>query len=104
MPKDNCPLHPGQTHIPPYYCTIPLEEYEGLMQENKRLKARTAELGRMDTEHTVQIAKMNGYIHHLEEELATTNAMLEQRNADVARLTEERDGLVPERDNIDARR
>lgn len=27
-----------------------------------------AELERMDTEHTLQIAKMNGYIHHLEEE------------------------------------
>lgn len=32
------------------------------------LKARIAELERIDTEHTVQIAKMNGYIHHLEEE------------------------------------
>ena len=27
-----------------------------------------AELERMDTEHTLQIAKMNGYISHLEEE------------------------------------
>ena len=33
-----------------------------------RLKSRIAELERMDTEHTVQIAKMNGYISHLEEE------------------------------------
>ena len=33
-----------------------------------RLKARIAELERMDTEHTLQIAKMNGYISHLEEE------------------------------------
>lgn len=33
-----------------------------------RLKERIAELERMDTEHTVQIAKMNGYISHLEEE------------------------------------
>lgn len=32
------------------------------------LKARIAELERMDTEHTVQIAKMNGYISVLEEE------------------------------------
>lgn len=37
--------------------------------ELTRLKARIAELERMDTEHTLQIAKMNGYIHHLEEEL-----------------------------------
>ena len=36
--------------------------------ELSRLKARIAELERIDTEHTVQIAKMNGYIHHLEEE------------------------------------
>ena len=38
MPKDNYPLHPGQTHAEPYYCTIPLEEYESIMRENKRLK------------------------------------------------------------------
>lgn len=38
MPKYNYPLHPGQTHAEPYYCTIPLEEYERLMAENKRLK------------------------------------------------------------------
>ena len=75
MSKDY-PLHPGQTHIPPYYCTIPLEEYEGLKKK----------------------------IRSLENELATTKAMLEQRNADVARLTEERDGLVSEADSIDARR
>lgn len=24
------PLHPGQTHASPLYCTIPLEEYERL--------------------------------------------------------------------------
>lgn len=39
--------------------------------ELTRLKARIAELERMDTEHTLQIEKMNGYIHHLEEELET---------------------------------
>ena len=32
------PLHPGQTHAEPLYATIPLEEYERLMAENKRLK------------------------------------------------------------------
>lgn len=37
--------------------------------EVSRLKARIAKLERMDTEHTVQIAKLNGYISHLEEEL-----------------------------------
>lgn len=36
--------------------------------ELSRLKARIAELERKETEHTLQIAKMNGYINHLEEE------------------------------------
>ena len=40
--------------------------------ELTRLKARIAELERMGTEHTLQIAKMNGYISHLEEELETS--------------------------------
>ena len=35
---NNYPLHPGQTHAEPLYATIPLEEYERLMAENKRLK------------------------------------------------------------------
>ena len=42
--------------------------HPGHDDELSRLKARIAELERMDTEHTLQIAKMNGYIHHLEEE------------------------------------
>ena len=37
MSKDY-PLHPGLTHAEPLYATIPLEEYERLMAENKRLK------------------------------------------------------------------
>lgn len=32
------PLHPGQTRVEPLYVNIPLEEYEQIMQENKRLK------------------------------------------------------------------
>lgn len=32
------PLHPGQTHAQPLYAQIPLEEYESIMRENKRLK------------------------------------------------------------------
>ena len=35
--------------------------------EVSTMKARIAELERMDTEHTVQIAKMNAYIRELEE-------------------------------------
>ena len=42
--------------------------HPGHDDELKRLKERIAELERMDTEHTLQIAKMNGYIRHLEEE------------------------------------
>ena len=42
--------------------------HPGHDDELTRLKARIAELERMDTEHTLQIAKMNGYISHLEEE------------------------------------
>lgn len=38
MPKHDYPLHPQQTHAEPYYCTIPLEEYELIMRENRMLK------------------------------------------------------------------
>lgn len=37
MSKDYL-LHPGQTHAQPLYVNIPMEEYEHIMQENKRLK------------------------------------------------------------------
>lgn len=33
------PLHPGQTHAEPYYCTIPLEEYENLKDEINHLRS-----------------------------------------------------------------
>ena len=42
--------------------------HPGHDDELSRLKSRIAELERMDTEHTLQIAKMNGYISNLEEE------------------------------------
>jgi hypothetical protein len=38
MPKYDYPLHPGQTNAQTLYAQIPLEEYERLMAENKRLK------------------------------------------------------------------
>ena len=41
--------------------------HPGHDDELSRLKARIAELERMDTEHTVQIAKMNALIEELEE-------------------------------------
>lgn len=36
--KKDYPLHPYQTHAEPYYCTIPLEEYEALKKDNARMK------------------------------------------------------------------
>ena len=39
MTKDDYPLHPGQTHAEPYYCTIPLEEYENLKDEINHLRS-----------------------------------------------------------------
>ena len=38
MDNKQYPLHPGQTHAEPYYCTIPLEEYETLKKDNARMK------------------------------------------------------------------
>ena len=37
--NNDYPHHPHQTHAEPYYAQIPLEEYERLMKENKRMKA-----------------------------------------------------------------
>lgn len=40
MPKEYpYPLHPGQTHAEPLYCTIPLEEYENLKDEISHLRS-----------------------------------------------------------------
>ena len=39
MPKEYpYPLHPGHTHAEPLYATVPLEEYERIMNENARMK------------------------------------------------------------------
>jgi hypothetical protein len=35
------PLHPGQTHAEPYYCTIPLEEYESMKKRISELEKLT---------------------------------------------------------------
>lgn len=35
MSQKYYPLHPGQTHPEPYYCTIPLEEYESLKKAQR---------------------------------------------------------------------
>lgn len=36
MPTDSYPLHPDQAQ--PYYMTIPVEEYERIMTENRLMK------------------------------------------------------------------
>ena len=53
------PLHHEDAR--PLYLEIPQDEYD-------RINSRIAELEQINTENTLQIAKMNGYIHHLEEE------------------------------------
>jgi len=57
MPKDNYPLHPGQTHADPYYCTIPLEEYESIMRENKLLKDENSRLNEVLKRHGITLLK-----------------------------------------------
>ena len=47
MSKDY-PLHPGQTHADPLYCTIPLEEYDRIMTENRRMKETLKRLGKLE--------------------------------------------------------
>lgn len=54
MPKDNYPLHPGQTHVQPLYTQIPLEEYEHIMSENRALKQANKNL----TESVAELEQM----------------------------------------------
>lgn len=56
MSKDY-PLHPGQTHAQPLYAQIPLEEYERLMAENKRLKEENARLNQVLKRHGITLLK-----------------------------------------------
>lgn len=51
------PLHSGQTHADPYYCTIPLEEYESIMRENKLLKDENARLNEVLKRHGITLLK-----------------------------------------------
>ena len=44
MSEKSYPLHPGQTHVEPYYCTIPLEEYEHLKKIEKLYNARQVKI------------------------------------------------------------
>ena len=52
MPKDNYPLHPGQTHA-----QIPLEEYESIKRENKLLKEENARLNEVLKRHGITLLK-----------------------------------------------
>ena len=54
MPKDNYPLHHGQTHVQPLYTQIPLEEYEHIMSENRALKQANKNL----TESVAELEQM----------------------------------------------
>lgn len=38
------PLHPGQIHAEPYYCTVPLEEYESMKKHIQKLEKDNATL------------------------------------------------------------
>jgi hypothetical protein len=38
MLKHDYPLHPRHTNAEPFYATVPLEEYERIMSENRRMK------------------------------------------------------------------
>lgn len=40
--KKNYPLHPGRTHIEPYYTQVPTEEYEALKREVQQLREISA--------------------------------------------------------------
>ena len=44
MPTDS--LHPDQAQ--PYYMTIPVEEYERIMTENRRMKETLKRLGKLE--------------------------------------------------------
>ena len=47
MKESKYPLHPGQTHVEPYFCTIPLEEYENLKKRIKQLENELADANKL---------------------------------------------------------
>lgn len=55
----NYPLHPGQVHAEPYYCTIPLEEYESMKKRIAKLEKDNAALEIANKNLSESVAKLN---------------------------------------------
>jgi hypothetical protein len=55
MPTDSYPLHPDQAQ--PYYMTIPVEEYESIMRENKLFKEENARLNEVLKRYGITLLK-----------------------------------------------
>lgn len=53
------PLHPGQIHAEPYYCTIPLEEYESMKKRIAQLEKDNAALEIANKNLAESVAKLN---------------------------------------------
>ena len=53
------PLHPGQIHAEPYYCTIPLEEYESMKKRIVQLEKDNAALELANKNLAESVAKLN---------------------------------------------
>ena len=53
------PLHPGQIHAEPYYCTIPLEEYESMKKRIVQLEKDNAALEIANKNLAESVAKLN---------------------------------------------
>ena len=53
------PLHPGQIHAEPYYCTIPLEEYESMKKRIAKLEKDNAALEIANKNLAESVAKLN---------------------------------------------
>lgn len=52
------PIHPGQTHAEPMYCTVPLEEYENMKKKINILESDKQELKFTITKLQKQIIKI----------------------------------------------
>lgn len=59
MTRKNYPLHPGQVHAEPYYCTIPLEEYESMKKRIAKLEKDNAALEIANKNLAESVAKLN---------------------------------------------
>ena len=53
------PLHPGQIHAEPYYCTIPLEEYESMKKRIVQLEKDNAALELANKNLMESVASLN---------------------------------------------